>query len=99
MTGYRVDPGALRRESAVYEERQRNAERARDDLRAAFDRDRNTLGNDEYGAELAKQLPQIEAGLLGGLQAYVDELAGIAGGLRADAGTYEQAGGSPTGGS
>lgn len=99
MTGYRVDAEALRHESAVHEEQQRNAEQARDDLRAAFDRDRNTLGNDEYGAELAKQLPQIEAGLLGGLQAYVDQLAGIAGGLRATAGSYEQAAGSPTGGS
>lgn len=91
MSGYYVQQETLRRQATVYGEFERSATEARDQLRAAFDRDRNTLGNDEYGAELAKKMPEIEREIFDGLQAHIDELGGIASGLHLTARNYEQA--------
>ncbi|MGP3911797.1 hypothetical protein [Nonomuraea sp. 10N515B] len=91
MTGYYVERKALRREARVYDELERNAKEARDELRAAFDRDRNTLGNDEYGAELAKNMPGIERGIFDALKAHMDELERLASGLNVSARNYEAA--------
>lgn len=91
MTGYYVQPDTLRRQAAVYGERERNAEEVRDALRAAFDRDRDTLGNDEYGAELAKKLPEIERAIFGDFKAHLDELGRLASGLHVNARNYEGA--------
>jgi hypothetical protein len=93
MTDYHlyVRPDALSRESRVYDEQREDVEQVRADLKAAFDRDRNTLGDDAYGAELAKALPKMEADIFDALQAYIDELDGIAANLRTSAANYEQA--------
>ncbi|MCG5220955.1 hypothetical protein [Streptosporangium sp. KLBMP 9127] len=82
---------ALVRESKVVGGRRDNVTSARDTLRAAFDRDRRALGDDEYGAELEKKMPGIEAGIFNALQAYIDDLDGLATGLRVSAARYEQA--------
>jgi hypothetical protein len=97
VTGYYVRPRELRRKAAVYGEFERNAQEARDELRAAFDRDKNTLGNDEYGAELAKKMPEIERGIFDALRAYIDELGRIASDLHVNARNYERAERPPTG--
>ncbi|MEO3799925.1 hypothetical protein [Nonomuraea sp. B1E8] len=91
MSGYSAEWAALHREARVYDELERNAKEARDDLRAAFDRDRNTLGHDMYGAELAKSLPEIERGIFDALKTYIDELEHVAWGLNVSARTYEAA--------
>lgn len=89
--GFDVRPAALRRVSHVYAEQWRNAVEARDLLQAAFDRDRRTLGDDEYGAELAKKLPEIESRIFTALQSHLDELDRIAAGLHVSAANYELA--------
>ncbi|KAB8196327.1 hypothetical protein FH608_006075 [Nonomuraea phyllanthi] len=89
MSGYYAEFGALHREARVYDELERHAEEVRDELRAAFDRDRNTLGDDAYGAELARKLPGIERGIFDALKAHLDELERVASGLGASARTYE----------
>lgn len=90
MSGYHVRWEALRREAKVYGECRRNAQEARDELLAAFDRDRNTLGHDAYGAELAKHLPGVEQKIFDSLKEYIDELDGVASGLQVNARDYER---------
>ncbi|GAA3308817.1 hypothetical protein [Nonomuraea dietziae] len=60
-----------------------------DALKAAFHRDRGTLGKDMYGAELAKKMPEIEERIFSALSDYIDQLEGVATNLHANAGTYE----------
>lgn len=91
MSGYSVRPDALRGKARVYEELERNAKDVRDELRAAFDQDRSTLGNDMYGAELAKEMPGIEQRVFGLLKEYLDELDLVASDLHLSAGNYEWA--------
>ncbi|MET7461151.1 hypothetical protein [Nonomuraea sp. NPDC005501] len=89
MSGYFVRFEALRRRAKAYDQLAHDAEEVRADLRAAFDRDRNTLGHDMYGAELAKKLPAIESGIFDALKTHIDELQGVASGLNVNARTYE----------
>ncbi|MDP9848664.1 hypothetical protein [Streptosporangium lutulentum] len=89
--GYYVRPDAPRRQAHVYDEQRVNVTKVRDELMAAFDRDRNTLGNDEYGAELAKKLPGIEERIFSDLKAFITNLEGATSGLHTTAGNYEQA--------
>ncbi|MEU4538716.1 hypothetical protein AB0G15_28090 [Streptosporangium sp. NPDC023825] len=89
--GYHVRRDVLRRQAHVYDEQRVDMTQVRDDLQAAFDRDRNTLGNDEYGAELAKKLPGIEERIFSDLQAYIANLEGTISGLHTAAGNYERA--------
>ncbi|GAA2684498.1 hypothetical protein GCM10010412_070900 [Nonomuraea recticatena] len=91
MTGYSVRWGALHRQARVYAELTHNAEEAHVELRAAFDRDRNTLGQDMYGAELAKKLPGMEADIFAALKAHIDELERVASDLNVSARNYEGA--------
>ncbi|GAA3472660.1 hypothetical protein [Nonomuraea roseola] len=91
MTGYSVRWGALHRQARVYDELTYNAEEVCVELRAAFDRDRNTLGQDVYGAELAKKLPGMEADIFDALMAHIDELERVASGLNVSARNYEGA--------
>lgn len=91
MTGYSVWWAALHRQAKVYDEVAHNAEEVRAELRAAFDRDRNTLGDDVYGAELAKKLPEIERGIFDALKTHIDEIESVASGLIVSARNYEGA--------
>ncbi|MDP9841442.1 hypothetical protein [Streptosporangium lutulentum] len=91
MSGYYVHPSSLRSQTHVYDQQRIDVEQTRNDLWAAFDRDRNTLGNDEYGAELAKKLPRIEEEIFTALNAYISELEDTSSGLRTTAGNYELA--------
>ncbi|WP_326824630.1 hypothetical protein [Streptosporangium sp. NBC_01756] len=91
MNGYHVEREALRRQARVYDELERNARTAYDELRAAFDQDRNTLGNDVYGAELAKDMPGIERGIFDDLKKHIDQLEYVAAGLNVSAHNSEQA--------
>ncbi|SDI24373.1 hypothetical protein SAMN05421505_14022 [Sinosporangium album] len=91
MTGYYVRPDALRSQTRVYDEQHTDMEQVRDNLRAAFDRDGNTLGSDLYGAELAKKLPGIEKHIFTALDAYIKELEHTSTGLHRTADTYELA--------
>ncbi|TDC02469.1 hypothetical protein E1267_29315 [Nonomuraea longispora] len=91
MSGYSVEWAALHREARVYDELERNAKEARDGLRAAFARDRNTLGHDMYGAELARSMPAIERGIFDAFKTYIDELERVASGLNVNARAYERA--------
>ncbi|SEL92338.1 hypothetical protein [Nonomuraea pusilla] len=91
MSGYYVRAQSLRDQAVAYDKHAVDVTDVRNTLRAAFDRDRSSLGNDEYGAELAKKLPGIESGIFDGFKAFIDELEGIATGLRANAGNYERA--------
>lgn len=68
-----VERSALTRQAVVLREARRDVAELRDRLREAFDRDRRTLGDDDYGAELAKQLPEIEKGIFDAFQAYIDQ--------------------------
>ncbi|MFI7424108.1 hypothetical protein [Nonomuraea sp. NPDC049684] len=90
-SGYYVQREALYREARTYELIAGNVEQVRADLRAAFNRDRNTLGDDEYGAELAKKLPEMERGIFDALTAFIDELENVASGLNASARNYKAA--------
>lgn len=90
MSGYAVGWTALHRQARVYDELERDAKEVRDELRAAFDRDRNTLGNDEYGAELAKSMPDIDLGIVDGRKTYIDELTQVDSGLDVSARNYER---------
>ncbi|MEU6711199.1 hypothetical protein ABZ897_06920 [Nonomuraea sp. NPDC046802] len=47
MSGFSVGPDSLRGHATAYDARRANADRAREALRAAFDRGRNTLGDDD----------------------------------------------------
>ncbi|MEQ4715228.1 hypothetical protein [Nonomuraea sp. B19D2] len=89
MTGYSVAWKALHLQARVYDELERNAKETRDELRAAFDRDRKTLGNDEYGAELAKKMPEIERRIFDDLKTHIDELERLASGLNVNARNYK----------
>ncbi|WP_067143828.1 hypothetical protein [Microtetraspora malaysiensis] len=89
MSGYSVQPGALHRQSKVYDELAHSAEEARVELRAAFDRDRSTLGDDMYGAELAKKLPGMEGGIFAALKTHIDALERVAANLNVSARNYE----------
>ncbi|MEU1390790.1 MULTISPECIES: hypothetical protein [unclassified Nonomuraea] len=91
MSGYYVQREALYREARAYELFAGNVEQVRDDLRAAFNRDRNTLGDDEYGAELAKKLPEMERGIFDVLTKFIDELEDVALGLNTSARNYKAA--------
>lgn len=91
MTGYSVYSDALLRQARVDDELARHATSVQAALRAAFDRDRNALGNDEYGAELAKKLPGIESGIFDALMAHIGELERAASGLRVSARNYQGA--------
>ncbi|GGS82121.1 hypothetical protein ACFFV7_44865 [Nonomuraea spiralis] len=91
MSGYSVRREALYREARTYELFAGNVEQVRADLRAAFNRDRNTLGDDEYGAELAKKLPEMERGIFDVLTKYIDELEDVAMGLSTSARNYKAA--------
>ncbi|MGN9780987.1 hypothetical protein ACTMTF_06130 [Nonomuraea sp. ZG12] len=97
--GFDVRPDALRRGSHAYDEQWRTAAEVRDLLRAAFDHDRKALGDDEYGAELAKKLPGIESGIFTALRSYIDALDRIAPGLHTSAANYEAADRPPAAGS
>ncbi|MEV4189091.1 hypothetical protein AB0J28_47440 [Streptosporangium canum] len=89
--GYSVGWQFLRRESALYRDRHEQMAEAERELQHAFDRDRAALGNDIYGAELAKRLPVIERGIFDASAAYLDELDTTGGDLAMNAGTYEHA--------
>ncbi|MFG3437180.1 hypothetical protein ACGF0J_08030 [Nonomuraea sp. NPDC047897] len=91
MNGFYVERQPLHVQARVYDEFERNAREAKDDLRAAFDRDRNTLGNDEYGAQLAKFMPEIERAIFDALKAHIEELDRVASGLNVSARNYEGA--------
>lgn len=86
-----VEPSALYRRAVIVDEQRSELVRARDELRTAFDRHRLALGNDQYGAELMKELPAVEDGIFGGLQAYIDGVDAVVTGLRVSAARYEQA--------
>lgn len=88
-----VERAALEGGARFVEDEQTRIARARDTLRAAFDRDRRTLGDDQYGAELEKQLPEIENGIFDAFHAYLDALGDSADGLRVSARNYKQADG------
>ncbi|WP_157250339.1 hypothetical protein [Nonomuraea typhae] len=89
--GYTVQSGALRAEAFIVERAIDHVTEVRDTLRAAFERDRRTLGSDQYGAELEKQLPAIEDKIFELFKGYLDELDTTAGNLRANAANYERA--------
>ncbi|MET9342336.1 hypothetical protein [Nonomuraea sp. NPDC003804] len=91
MTGFSVWWESLHRQARVYDELAHNAEEVRAELRAAFDRDRNTLGDDMYGAELAKKMPEMEGGIFDALKAHIDELERVASRLNTTARNYEGA--------
>ncbi|MGN9846088.1 hypothetical protein ACTMTI_49035 [Nonomuraea sp. H19] len=87
--GYFVEWEALRRESSVIRERRDGVAEAREALRQAFDRDRATLGQDAYGAELARELPGIEEGIFSAFDGYLAELDGTSEGLNTSATNYQ----------
>ncbi|MFI6595580.1 hypothetical protein ACIBHX_04980 [Nonomuraea sp. NPDC050536] len=89
--GYSVRWESLRRESSVLRERHGDAERAQEELKAAFDRDRGALGGDPYGAELAKKLPGIERGIFEAFDAYLKDLDDSGENLRKGSAGYEAA--------
>ncbi|MEV4562508.1 type VII secretion target [Nonomuraea sp. NPDC049419] len=89
--GFTVRAAALRRHSGVYQELKSNAEEARTALRAAFDLDRKTLGDDMYGAELAKKLPGMEQAIEDAFKDYLDDLDGLTTGLHVSSRNYEAA--------
>ncbi|GGO68679.1 hypothetical protein [Nonomuraea cavernae] len=89
--GFSVDPYFLRRESAVMRERHTEIDDVSKRLRRAFDRDRATLGQDAYGAELSKHLPQMEETIFSAIASYLDGIKATGDGLAANAITYESA--------
>ncbi|GLW08116.1 hypothetical protein Misp01_32460 [Microtetraspora sp. NBRC 13810] len=89
--GYTAGWADLRRESSVMREARDGAAAVRDALRAALDRDRAALGDDQYGAELSRRLPGIEQGIFDAFDAYLGELDGTGAGLGMNAINYETA--------
>ncbi|MFC4122897.1 hypothetical protein [Nonomuraea zeae] len=94
--GFHARHSALRRSSGGYAD---DAEQVRDwraELRAVFDDEGNPLGDDQYGAELAKRLPQLAGDVFGAFDAYIAELESAKTGLGGSATNYgaaEQASG------
>jgi hypothetical protein len=89
--GFYAEWAALRRETVAVDNERAALAEVRDTLRAAFDRDRLALGGDQYGAELAKKLPEIENGIFGGFTLCLDQLAGMSAALIKSADNYERA--------
>ncbi|WP_336206949.1 hypothetical protein [Nonomuraea sp. LPB2021202275-12-8] len=65
--------------------------RQRNTLRDEFLFEGNPLGHDQYGAELAKRLPQIRDGIMDAFDACVTEAEGIRDRLGENAWTYDTA--------
>ncbi|NUR92692.1 MAG: hypothetical protein HOY71_52205 [Nonomuraea sp.] len=91
VDGYYAAWASLVRQASVLDDLAERATAAQAELRAAFDRDRHALGNDQYGAELAKKLPAMESDIFAAISAHIAELEHTAGGLRANARNYEAA--------
>lgn len=91
MSGYSVRRPDLRRQAGGYAGEIERVQEIRDDLRAAFARDRRALGSDAYGAELEKNLPAIEEGIFTAFKDYLDELDGLSTGLFTNARIYDAA--------
>lgn len=89
--GYSVEWQFLRRTGAVVRDRRDRMAEVKDALRKAFDSDRATLGNDLYGADLARRLPAIEEKIFNAFDAYLDELDGTSEDLAVNAINYEAA--------
>jgi hypothetical protein len=96
--GYQAErAGLLRRARAFADERDRMAAECAA-LEEVFLREGRPLGDDQYGAELERNLPKLKESVFGGFRAYIDELEGVRKGLIANADGYraaEQAGTVP----
>ncbi|TDD06979.1 hypothetical protein E1292_14315 [Nonomuraea deserti] len=93
-----VEYSALEASASSAEDQQTRIARARDILRAAFDRDRRTLGDDQYGAELENQLPEIENEIFDAFHAYIHALGEGADRLRVSVRNYKLADGDSSAG-
>ncbi|GAB2448944.1 hypothetical protein [Streptosporangium sandarakinum] len=89
--GFEVAWSSLDLRARAVAERHRAVSRVRDTLWEAFERDRRTLGADQYGAEMEREMPRIEAAIFGSLQSHLDELDRIVTGLHLNARGYGQA--------
>ncbi|WP_067172419.1 hypothetical protein [Microtetraspora niveoalba] len=67
-------------------------------LDAVFQREGNPLGDDQYGAELRKNLPQMKKGVFDAFEAYIAEVESVRERLKANAANYAEAerAGDPT---
>ncbi|MGN9836738.1 hypothetical protein ACTMTI_01315 [Nonomuraea sp. H19] len=89
--GYHVRRSALRRSAGGYEDGADQLRQWRAELRAVLEEEGNPLGDDQYGAALAKRLPQVTDELFGAFDAYIAELDGVGSGLTDSAANYEAA--------
>ncbi|MEV0145688.1 MULTISPECIES: hypothetical protein [unclassified Nonomuraea] len=89
--GYSAHWPSMRWASAVARNRYDQLAEAQEELRRAFDEDRAALGDDVYGAELARKLPAIEKGIFDLFGALLDELEHEGDGLARGSAFYEVA--------
>ncbi|WP_327087371.1 hypothetical protein OIE66_34345 [Nonomuraea sp. NBC_01738] len=89
--GYRAVFGGLRTRSAQAGSSVDDLWEIHDRLAAAFAREGNPLGDDQYGAALEKVRGSLNGDVLSGFTAYIGVVQGIRDGLRDGAGHYQGA--------
>jgi hypothetical protein len=89
--GYYAALTGIRRRAQDFAEQRDHIEGERAALEQVFLQEGRPLGDDQYGAELERNLPTIKESILDAFTAYVDELESVRGRLAASADGYQAA--------
>ncbi|MGV9772976.1 hypothetical protein [Streptosporangium sp. NPDC003464] len=90
--GYYAAPEEIRlRRAGQFGDERDHVEEQRAALEQVFLREGMPLGDDQYGAELEKNLPKIKDSIFGAFKAYTDELESVRVRLITGAGGYRSA--------
>lgn len=89
--GYYAEWAGLRRRARYYGDERDFLREEYAALSEAFLREGRPLGDDQYGAELEKNLPRVRQGIFDAFNAYIEEIGDVQERLRANAAVYEAA--------
>ncbi|GAA4233986.1 hypothetical protein FHR32_001453 [Streptosporangium album] len=89
--GYYAEWAGLRRRAQDYGDERDFLREAYTSLGEAFLREGRPLGDDQYGAELEKNLPRIRERIFDAFDAYIQEIGGVRKRLGVSAAVYEAA--------
>ncbi|MCF6468989.1 hypothetical protein FAF44_11400 [Nonomuraea sp. MG754425] len=89
--GYQVTWQDIRRRSARADADAGVLREQRENLRQGFDEVGNPLGDDQYGAELERNLPAVRESLFASFDAYIAQVEYLRDGLWNTSRTYEYA--------
>ncbi|WP_433244254.1 hypothetical protein ACQPYK_41315 [Streptosporangium sp. CA-135522] len=88
--GYQSDPSGLRHRAWQVHLTEEFVRGLYIELGDVFREEGRPLGNDQYGAELEKNLPRIEYGIFGAFSRYIDEIETTRQNLIQNARVYEE---------